>query len=189
GRGKDWAGGKDVAEPQRGADRGANRRFAAAGSRQALEDAGLLDNYRVDRTRFGVYLGCGEGVQDFHHLISLIGQNYKPDIRDVDAVAFTRGGLREFHPAREFEQELHTAPAHLAAHFDLGGPNYNCLTACAASSQALGEATELIRHGDADMMLAGGAHSMIHPFGVTGFNLLTALSTANEHPTRASRPF
>jgi 3-oxoacyl-[acyl-carrier-protein] synthase II len=186
---KDFDLGKYVAEPQRWADTGANSRFAAAASRQALEDAGLLDNYRVDRTRIGVYLGCGEGVQDFHHLISLIGQTYKPDIRDMDAVAFTRGGLREFHPAREFEQELHTAPAHLAAHFDLGGPNYNCLTACAASSQALGEATELIRHGDADVMLAGGAHSMIHPFGVTGFNLLTALSTANEHPTKASRPF
>jgi 3-oxoacyl-[acyl-carrier-protein] synthase II len=77
----------------------------------------------------------------------------------------------------------------LADCFDLQGPNYNCLTACAASSQAIGEATELIRHGDADMMLAGGAHTMIHPFGVTGFNLLTALSTLNEEPTKASRPF
>jgi 3-oxoacyl-[acyl-carrier-protein] synthase II len=65
----------------------------------------------------------------------------------------------------------------------------NCLTACAASSQAIGEATEIIRRADADVMLAGGAHSMIHPFGVTGFNLLTALSTNNENPTRASRPF
>src|SRR5207302_4842415 len=63
------------------------------------------------------------------------------------------------------------------------------LTACAASSQAIGEATELIRHGDADLMLSGGAHSMIHPLGVTGFNLLTALSRNNENPTKASRPF
>ena len=47
----------------------------------------------------------------------------------------------------------------------------------------------MIRHGDADLMLAGGAHSMIHPFGVTGFNLLTALSTHNEAPAKASRPF
>src|SRR5262249_133508 len=82
-----------------------------------------------------------------------------------------------------------TTPGHLAAHFDLRGPNYNCLTACAASSQALGEAAELIRHGDADLMLSGGSHSMIHPFGVTGFNLLTALSTSNDEPPRASRPF
>src|SRR5207249_10325847 len=72
---------------------------------------------------------------------------------------------------------------------NLGGPNYNCLTACAASSQAIGEAAELIRYGDADVMLSGGSHSMIHPFGVTGFNLLTALSTNNDAPEKASRPF
>ena len=65
----------------------------------------------------------------------------------------------------------------------------NCLTACAASTQAIGEATEILRRGDADVMIGGGAHSMIHPFGVTGFNRLTALSTSNENPTCASRPF
>jgi 3-oxoacyl-[acyl-carrier-protein] synthase II len=63
------------------------------------------------------------------------------------------------------------------------------LTACAASSQAVGEASEIIRRGDADVMISGGTHSMIHPFGVTGFNLLTALSTRNDNPTKASRPF
>ena len=73
--------------------------------------------------------------------------------------------------------------------FNAQGPNFNCLTACAASSQAIGEATEIIRRGDADVMLSGGTHSMIHPFGVTGFNLLTALSTRNDEPTKASRPF
>jgi 3-oxoacyl-[acyl-carrier-protein] synthase II len=65
----------------------------------------------------------------------------------------------------------------------------NCLTACAASTQAIGEATEILRRGDADVMIGGGAHSMIHPFGVTGFNRLTALSTANDDPPKASRPF
>ena len=78
---------------------------------------------------------------------------------------------------------------HLAGLFDAQGPNFNCLTACAASSQAIGEATEILRRGDADVMIGGGAHSMIHPFGVTGFNLLTALSTRNDTPTKASRPF
>lgn len=78
---------------------------------------------------------------------------------------------------------------HLAAVFNAQGPNLNCLTACAASSQAIGEATEIIRRGDADAMISGGAHSMIHPFGVTGFNLLTALSTRNSSPQTASRPF
>src|SRR5262249_38528481 len=67
--------------------------------------------------------------------------------------------------------------------------NLTCLTACAASSQAIGEAAALIRQGDADMMLSGGSHSMIHPFGVTGFNRLTALSTRNDAPQKASRPF
>ena len=65
----------------------------------------------------------------------------------------------------------------------------SCLTACAASTQAIGEATDLIRHDDADIMIAGGCHSMIHPLGVTGFNRLTALSTRNESCLTASRPF
>ena len=80
-------------------------------------------------------------------------------------------------------------PGHIASMFGAQGPNANCLTACAASSQAVGEATEIIRRGEADIMLSGGTHSMIHPFGVTGFNLLTALSTNNDDPTGASRPF
>jgi 3-oxoacyl-[acyl-carrier-protein] synthase II len=80
-------------------------------------------------------------------------------------------------------------PGHIASMFNAQGPNANCLTACAASSQAVGEATEIIRRGEADVMLSGGTHSMIHPFGVTGFNLLTALSTNNDDPQGASRPF
>ena len=76
-------------------------------------------------------------------------------------------------------------PAGASGHmFNAQGPNFNCLTACAASSQAVGEAAEIIRRGDADVMLSGGTHSMIHPFGVTGFNLLTALSTRNDAPTK-----
>jgi 3-oxoacyl-[acyl-carrier-protein] synthase II len=93
------------------------------------------------------------------------------------------------NPQFEMEQEPNMPAGHLAALFNAQGPNLNCLTACAASSQAIGEATEIIRRGDAEVMLSGGSHSMIHPFGVTGFNLLTALSTHNDEPTRASRPF
>jgi 3-oxoacyl-[acyl-carrier-protein] synthase II len=170
-------------------DSGVNSRFAAAAAQEALRDAGLLDDEPTDRTRFGVYLGSGEGIQDFHNLISLVAQSYRPEARAVDMAAFSRSALAAFHAGREAEQELHTTAAHLACHFDLEGPNFSCLTACAASSQAIGEAGELIRHGDADLMLAGGAHSMIHPLGVTGFNLLTALSTRNDDPQRASRPF
>ena len=178
-----------VSNPDRWANSGANSRFAAAAAQQALADADLLDTRKADRTRFGVYLGAGEGIQDFHHMVSLIARHYQTERAAVDTAAFARGALREFHSGHEAEQELHTTSAHLAAHFELLGPNYNCLTACAASSQAIGEAAELIRHGDADLMLSGGSHTMIHPFGVTGFNLLTALSTNNDNPARASRPF
>jgi 3-oxoacyl-[acyl-carrier-protein] synthase II len=181
--------GKFVREPERWRDSGANSRFAAAAAQQALQDAGALDDPLIDRTRFGVYLGAGEGIQDFHHLISLIAKGYRPERRAVDTVVFAESGLRHFHAGREFEQELQTAPGHLASYFDLEGPNYNCLTACAASSQAIGEATEMIRQGEADLILAGGSHSMIHPLGMTGFNLLTALSTSNNPPDKASRPF
>jgi 3-oxoacyl-[acyl-carrier-protein] synthase II len=90
---------------------------------------------------------------------------------------------------RELEQEPNMPLSHIALLTGARGPSFNCLTACAASTQAIGQATEILRRGDADVMIAGGAHSMIHPFGVTGFNRLTALSTANADPPRASRPF
>jgi 3-oxoacyl-[acyl-carrier-protein] synthase II len=186
---KNYDLGRYVRDPERWANSGANSRFAAGAAKQALEDAGLLDNHGVDRTRCGVYLGAGEGTQDFHNLISLIARYYKPEERAVDTVGFGKDGLRELHAGRESEQEMHTTSGHLGNYFELEGPNFNCLTACAASSQAIGEATEIIRHGDADVMLSGGAHSMIHPFGLSGFNLLTALSTSNEEPKKASRPF
>jgi 3-oxoacyl-[acyl-carrier-protein] synthase II len=186
---KDFDLGAFVRDPGRWENSGVNSRFAAAAAQQALTDSGVLDDPQLERSRVGVYLGSGEGIQDFHHLVSLVAQTYQEQGRKVDTVAFTEGGLSEFHPGREYEQELHTTPGHLAAYFGLEGPNYNCLTACAASSQALGEAADLIRYGDADVMLSGGSHSMIHPFGVTGFNLLTALSTYNADPPRASRPF
>jgi 3-oxoacyl-[acyl-carrier-protein] synthase II len=178
-----------VRDAQRWRDAGPNSRFAAAAAQLALEDAGLLDSHQVDRTRFGVYVGVGEGEQDFYHIVPLIGRHYRPDTRALDVVAYTREGLRVYKRGLELEQELHTTTAHLAAYFDLRGPNYSCLTACAAGSQALGEAAEMIRHGDADLMLSGGSHSMINPFGLTAFNLLTALSTRNDAPEKASRPF
>jgi 3-oxoacyl-[acyl-carrier-protein] synthase II len=107
----------------------------------------------------------------------------------LDVAAFAKQGLETLHPMAELEQEPHMPAAHMASMFNAQGPNANCLTACAASSQAIGEAAELIRRGEAEAMLSGGTHSMIHPFGVTGFNLLTALSTRNDAPTKASRPF
>src|SRR5436853_7775532 len=97
---------------------------------------------------------------------------------------------QELPTTKPAQKQEPTKPlSHLALLTGARGPAFNCLTACAASTQAIGEAMEILRRGDADIMIGGGAHSMIHPFGVTGFNRLTALSTANEIPPKASRPF
>src|SRR5262245_28752566 len=85
---KDFDLGKFVGSTERWADSGCNSRFAAAASQQALADAELLENERIDRTRFGVYLGCGEGIQDYNNLISLIARSSPPGARNVDYVAF-----------------------------------------------------------------------------------------------------
>ncbi len=151
-----------------------------------MTDSGVMDSI-TDPTRFGIYMGSGEGNQDFMTFARMMSQALKDG--EYDASKFIAAGLELLDPAAELEQEPNMPAAHLATMFNAQGPNLNCLTACAASSQAVGEATEIIRRGDADVMLAGGTHSMIHPFGVTGFNLLTALSESNDEPTKASRPF
>jgi 3-oxoacyl-[acyl-carrier-protein] synthase II len=186
---RDFELGRFVKDPSRWRDAGDNSRFAAAAAQLALDDSRLLDDRRVDRTRCGVYLGTGEGIQDFPTVLTIVARGYRPETRDIDTPAFIAAALELYHPGREYEQELHTSPAHLADYLDLQGPNFNCLTACAAGSQALGEAAEQIRRGDADLMLSGGSHTMVHPFGITGFCLLTALSTRNDAPQKASRPF
>ena len=168
---------------------GENTKFALVAAKQALEDASLFTASGIDRTRFGVYLGSGEGAEDFYSLIDGVGRATDASGYRANSGQFCDAASRLFDPRREAEFEMHTTAGHLAEEFDLCGPNFTCLTACAASAQAIGEATAFIRHDDADIMLAGGAHSMIHPLGVTGFNRLTALSTRNAEPKRASRPF
>jgi 3-oxoacyl-[acyl-carrier-protein] synthase II len=168
-------------------ERARHTRFAAGAAKQAVKMSGIQDDKHLDPTRFGVYLGCGEGTQDFISFSRMLTSSLTPD--GVDLAKYMRVGMETLSPVQEVEQEPSMPTSHLAAMFNAQGPNANCLTACAASSQAIGEATEIIRRGDADVMISGGAHSMIHPFGVTGFNLLTALSTSNDHPTKASRPF
>lgn len=165
-----------------------NTQFALAAASMAIEDAGIPDpRATLNGRRFGVYLGSGEGQHDFPRFVKLIKQSTHNG--HVDTADFTRLGVKDLHPVHEAEQEPGTASVHLAGAFGAQGPNANCLTACAASSQAIGEAYELIRRGNADVILSGGTHSMIHPFGITGFILLTALSTRNDEPQRASRPF
>jgi len=173
---------------------GRNVRFAMAAGRMALEDAGLAAHTGrmaggFDPARFGIYLGSGEGIVDFITFVTSIANGIRDD-DTVDAVGYAEVSLRQSNAMRELEQEPNMPANHLACEYGLGGPAYSCLTACAASTQAIGEAADLIRLGRADLMLAGGTHSMIHPLGVTGFNLLTAISTEpKDEPWRASRPF
>ena len=167
--------------------RGRHAKFAAGAAKQAMDASGILDALE-DKTRMGVYFGAGEGNQDFQNFTRLVSAAIEKG-DEFDTNAFMKLALDTLDPVVELEQEPSLPSAHVANMFGVQGPNINCLTACAASSQACGEATELIRRGSADAMIAGGAHSMIHPFGLTGFSLLTALSTNNENPTEASRPF
>ncbi|MDB5307670.1 MAG: fabF 3, partial [Gemmataceae bacterium] len=181
--------GRYLKDPARYAHCGVNTQFAIGATKQALEDAGLLDEGRGDRSRIGVYLGSGEGAEDFPALINSIAAATDPGAGHADPARFVAEILQVLDRRREAEVEMHTTVGHLGNIFALDGPNVACQTACAASSQAIGEAAELIRAGDADVMAAGGSHSMLHPLGISGFNRLTALSQRNDSPRTASRPF
>jgi 3-oxoacyl-[acyl-carrier-protein] synthase II len=167
----------------------ANAAFALGAAAQAWRSAGLDTCADLDHDRLGIYLGAGEGPPDFDSSVAVGLHAWDPAKNAVDPVRWFEQAPRHFTAAHELQQEPNVPVSHLALEFDARGPAYNCLTACAASTQALGEATQIIRRGDADAMISGGAHTMIHPFGVTGFNRLTALSQRNDSPATAARPF
>jgi len=164
-------------------------RFALGAAEMAWAHAGLNGTGGVDPEMVGVYLGVGEGPIDFENFMRAAIAGWNPQQRSLDAVRWAEVAHERLDAVREFEQDPNCAAGHIAYRFNAQGPNFNTLTACAASTQAIGEATCLIRRGDADIMISGGAHSMIHPLGMTGFNRLTALSTRNDSPATASRPF
>jgi len=143
----------------------------------------------IDRERLGIYLGAGEGSVDNDVFFAAIAEGWDEDKSEMDWGRWAKVAFGRMAPMRELEQEPNMPAAHIALFSGARGPTRSCLTACAASTQAVGEATMMIRRGDADVMIAGGAHSMIHPLGLTGFNRLTALSTRNDSPQTASRPF
>jgi 3-oxoacyl-[acyl-carrier-protein] synthase II len=182
---RNWSIAEEGEDAATWAPRSRHTQFAAGAAKQAVRDSGVLE--RIEPTRFGVYLGAGEGQQDFYRFARMMTAATADG--EFSLKKFVESAVKELDPVAELEQEPNMPSSYLAGMFNAQGPNANCLTACAASSQAIGEATEIIRRGEADVMLSGGAHSMIHPFGVTGFNLLTALSERNEEPQRASRPF
>ncbi len=166
-----------------------NTGFALAAAQQAWEASGLAAAPPSDKYRVGVYLGGGEGPINFEPFAAAAVGAYSRDSGALDMTRWAELAMRGLDARHELEQDPNLAAGHIAAQFGAGGPNFNTLTACAASTQAIGEASNIIRYGDADVMISGGAHSMIHPLGVTGFNRLTALSTRNDSPQTASRPF
>jgi len=170
-----------------------NTQLALAAAQRAWEHAGLLDSRRLDPSRVGVYLGGGEGPLDFFNFAEAAvrgwGAGGERSSNTLDTAEWGRVAMAKLNAVHEAEQDPNMAGGHLAVQFKAAGPNLNTLTACAASTQAIGEARAIILRGDADVIISGGTHSMIHPLGVTGFNRLTALSTRNDLCQQASRPF
>jgi len=170
-----------------------NAGFALAAAKLAWDQAGLVKTDDLDPERVGVYLGAGEGPMDFNNFVAAAVGGWRREANggrgDLDTRRWAEIAAGRLKPITELEQDPNMAAGHIAVLFGVRGPSFNTLTACAASTQAIGEATALIRRGDAEVMISGGTHSMIHPFGVTGFNRLTALSTRNDTCLTASRPF
>ncbi|MBN1436844.1 MAG: beta-ketoacyl-[acyl-carrier-protein] synthase family protein [Sedimentisphaerales bacterium] len=173
---------------------GRNSRFMIGAAVQAWRQAMLPlplngDEPAIRSERVGLYLGAGEGPLDFDNFIAPTVEGWNSETQEMNWEIWGKVAKARMDAIRELEQEPNMPGSHLARLFRITGPCMSCLTACAASTQATGEALEMIRCGDADIVIAGGCHSMIHPLGVTGFNRLTALSTRNDDPTHASRPF
>lgn len=183
----DWR--QFVDDPDRHGVIGAHAGFALGAARQAWTMAGLDGHADLDPRRCGIYLASGEGVLDFNSYQHAITTSWDPEAGAINDSAWHDAAMQVIDGTYELAQEPNMPMAHLAREFKLRGPAANCLTACAASNQAIGEACDLLRRGDADVMISGGTHTMLHPLGITGFNRLTALSNRNDDIPHASRPF
>ena len=140
---------------------------------EALRDAGLID-YDGDKNRFGVSVGAGIG-----------GLN---TIYDNCAELYANGP-RHISPFFIPKVIINMAAGNISIKYGLKGPNISVVTACASSAHSIGEAVRLIQHGDADIMVAGGAEGAVGKIGVAGFCAMKALSTRNDDPESASRPW
>jgi 3-oxoacyl-[acyl-carrier-protein] synthase II len=147
--------------------------FAVAAAMEALEQAGLKID-EGNRDRIGVVIGTGIGG-----IGTLLDQN---------AVMLERGADR-VSPFLIPMMISDSAPGMLAIRMGVRGPNMSIATACASGNNAIGEATEMIRRGAADVMIAGGSEAALVPLAMAGMSVMTALSTRNEEPQAASRPF
>ena len=149
--------------------------FAIAAATQAIQDSGLnLD--KINKERTGVIFGSGiGGMWTYHYQQQLVYENNgKPDRISPFFIPMMISDI---------------AAGHIAIRWGFKGPNYATTSACATSSHSLADALMLIQRGDADIMVVGGSEAAICPMGVGGFNAMKALSTRNDDPKTASRPF
>jgi 3-oxoacyl-[acyl-carrier-protein] synthase II len=147
--------------------------FAIAASQEAVRDAGLVIGPE-NAEMVGVFIGSGIG--GFGTI-------------EREHTALMEGGPRKISPFFIPAAIVNLASGQVSIRFGAKGPNLATATACAASAHAVGESYHIIRRGDADVMIAGGAEAAITPMGVGGFASMRALSTRNDEPHRASRPF
>ncbi|MDD4939615.1 MAG: beta-ketoacyl synthase N-terminal-like domain-containing protein, partial [Candidatus Omnitrophica bacterium] len=147
--------------------------YALASSGEAITDSGL-DLEKEDRHKIGVLIGSGIG--GLH------------TIEEQTQIYLERGPSR-LSPFLIPMLIVNEAAGHVAIKFGLKGPNSCVATACASGSHAIGDASRIIERGDADVMICGGSESCVVPTGVGGFCALKALSTRNDAPEKASRPF
>jgi len=147
--------------------------FAVAATRMAFEDSGM-DLDKTDRTRVGVVVGTGIGGIDTLH------DQYK--------TLFDKGPGR-ISPFFVPMMIANMAAGQTSITFGLQGPSTCVVTACATGTNSIGDAFKIIQRGDADVMVAGGTEACISPAAVAGFCAMKAMSTRNDEPQRASRPF
>jgi 3-oxoacyl-[acyl-carrier-protein] synthase II len=148
--------------------------FAVSAATMAMEDAGLkLEGELGERT--GVFVGAGlGGISSIEHT------------HDSLRAKGPRHGISPFFVPGII---VNLAPGQISIRFGAKGPNYSHVSACSTGAHAIGDAVRLIERGDCDAMICGGTEATITPLGVGGFNALRALSTHNEEPGKASRPF
>jgi 3-oxoacyl-[acyl-carrier-protein] synthase II len=147
--------------------------YAIAASQFAVDDACLQVTEEIAR-RVGVHIASGIGG------FTTIEREHK---------ALLEGGPRKISPFFIPSAIINLAAGQVSIRFGAKGPNSATCTACSASAHAIGDAYEIIRRGDADVMIAGGSEAAITPMGIGGFGALRALSTRNDEPEKASRPF
>jgi len=166
---------------------GRNIRLGVAASRMAMEHSGLLEA-APDPARFGVVMGSGIVPTDVEEVGQAIMASLDEEGR-FDLRRFGTSGQKTLFPLWLLKHLPNMVAAHVSIFHQAQGPNNTIVTACSASTQAIGEAMRILERGDADVMLAGGADSRIDPLSLVAYTLLGALSTTDRPAERISRPF